>query len=820
MSQLNNEEKKNITDELLEKATEENVEPIAEIKDDESNKENVETKEEKTIFGVEEVKKEETAKEQPVDKQKQNEEKMNINMVKNKGSKKLIIFLIIFTIIAILITALLISHKNKGQSQDILDMPQEENEIVVENDKTELVDESHLAIKSITELYSENSITIEEKEIKYGKVKDENGEEVYKVNITYPQISGLKNKTVQDKINKEIKEKVLSYYDESVLKDSKIVNFSANGYVRANYGDVLSIEIVEGYTKQEKNGEENYDYKSYSLNYRLDTGKQIVFNDLFINTANMDNIIQQALYKSLMDKIKYSEESDSTEENEFLVDYANADYSELESEMLKYIKLYREKGPEYFYFLEDRIYLGIFDIELEIKMEAIMQDIAIYKRFLSKETLYEDKSKGTKNIFVFNYPKTNYLKEGQYLDNLYIEVDTNIEYESKNGYYYDDPDYIKKCNETTDKFLKDYIDKAKNNPQTAYIIQGYIDVNNSEIKDVVEISKSYSYTTMSKDYYDKEGKNIFAQKQKATRDSLDETEIFDKQDSTKDIKVEEIYEEYYADNKYNKLSFLDMQKNERRFDKISKIEVKELPSITKEGNYYIFDFMDLYGYTDRIENTNENIRNKEISDTTKVSDYTEEQFEKVKEEVKKYLKETINVDVTNKLKQLEIRRSNSAGSNQANYEGGYYILIRENGGIQSYELAKAILEYVITQSNTSSDNLFVDANGKEQNRRLKITLAERIAAYIYLKYTDEGYSDYDTKVMNLLLDIYGEELLKDAFYGRESVVEKDFKQIVDETIYDACMYTYISYSDLQQCYITLLNKLQIKKGVSYDCSYE
>ena len=700
MSQLNNEEKKSITDELLEKATEENVEPIVEIKDDEVNKEDIEIKEE--IY-----------KEQSVENNKANTEKMNINMIKNKGSKKIIIFLIIFTIIAILITALLISHKNKEKSQDILDMPQEENEIVVENDKTELVDESHLAIKSITELYSENSITIEEKEIKYGKVKDENGEEVYKVNISYPQISGLKNKTVQDKINKEIKEKVLSYYDESVLKDSKIVIFGANGYVRSNYGDVLSIEIVEGYTKQEKNGEENYDYKSYSLNYRLDTGKQIVFNDLFINTANMDNIIQQALYKSLMDKIKYSEESDSTEENEFLVDYANADYSELESEMLKYIKLYREKGPEYFYFIEDRIYLGISDIELEIKMEAIMQDIAIYKRFLSKETLYEDKSKGTKNIFVFNYPKTNYLKEGQYLDNLYIEVDTNIEYESKNGYYYDDPDYIKKCNETTDKFLKDYIDKAKNNPQTAYIIQGYIDVNNSEIKDVVEINETYSYTTMSKGYYDKEGKKNFAQKQKEARDSLDETEIFYKQDSTKDIKVEEIYEEYYADNKYNKLSFLDMQKNEHRFDKISKIEDKELPSITKEGNYYVFDFID---FSERFENENEDIRNKKITGTTKVSDYTEEQFEKVKEEVKKYLDETLSIDVTNKLKQLQIRQSNSAGSNQANYEGGYYVLIREKSGVQSYEMAKAILEYLITQANTSSDSLFADANGKEQNR--------------------------------------------------------------------------------------------------------
>ena len=73
--------------------------------------------------------------------------------------------------------------------------------------------------------------------------------------------------------------------------------------------------------------------------------------------------------------------------------------------------------------------------------------------------------------------------------------------------------------------------------------------------------------------------------------------------------------------------------------------------------------------------------------------------------------------------------------------------------------------------------------------------------------------------MNLLLDIYGEELLKDAFSGRESVVEKDFKQIVNETVYDACMYVNLTYGDTMWCYIELLNKLQIKKGFSYDCSY-
>lgn len=814
MSQLNNEEKKSITDELLEKVTEENVEPIVEIKDDETNKEYIEIKEEKTISEVEKVK-EKIYKEQPVENNKANTEKMNINMIKNKGSKKLIIFLIIFTIIAILITALLISHKNKEKSQDILDMPQEENEIVVENDKTELVDESHLAIKSITELYSENSITIEEKEIKYGKVKDENGEEVYKVNITYPQISGLKNKTVQDKINKEIKEKVLSYYDENILNDEKIRGFDIWTQCKGNFSDILSIsiDVRYEYNEKDKEGEYKYEYISKSLNYRLDTGEQILFRDIFLNTTNIEMIVQKNLYMSLLEKIKYETE-EAEKDEEFVIDYENADYSEFENEMVNYMRQYREKGISFFYFDNDYLYFGIGDLDIEIDLEEIMQEIAIYRRFLSKENLYEDLNIGRKNLFVFSNMFSNYYKAGHYLDNLYIDV---------SYYNYDEEDYNeeesqKEENEMLDFFLKEYINIAKNNPKTVYIVQGYIEVDTIKLKSV---SKSLSYTTMSKEYYEREGKEFLASKQRREK-YLDEEMFFYESQSNKNMKVKEISESYYVDDKFNKLSFLEVQKQfGEDFSKVSKIEERELPKITYQNNFYTYDYTALGGEVIEQEINTENIRNKKLSGLSKVESYEQKEFEHAKEEIRAYLKEELNIDVTNSLKQLEIRHSENVDS--YDYLGGYYILKGDN--YDGETLRTAIFKYIMTQSNTSSDSIFADSNGREQNKVIKHTLAAQLAKYCCTSYEEEDIQANDKQLLitKLLLEMYGENLLKDALTGRKSVVEEEIKELMNETTYDGCVYALDNYylgDSLEQeyvtTYLTMLNMLQIYKDYSYD----
>lgn len=785
MSQLNNEEKKNITDEILAKATEEKQEEITEI--------NMER----------------TVKEELEDNKKESKEKMNINMVKNKGSKKLIIFLIIFTIVAILITAGLIYLKNNNNNQN--NILTDENEVVVEKEEIKLPDESHLAIKSVTELYSENYITIEVKELKYGKSKDENGDEVYKVNISYPQISGLKNKTVQNKINTEIKEKVLSYYDESVLKDKKIESVNIYANCDANYGDIISVGIRKNiyYTEKDADGYTKYDYISDGINFNLATGEEILFEEVFVNTANIDQIIQKYLYNALLEKIKYNTENEE-EQEEYIIDYNNADYSDLENEMLKYMKIYRKEGVKSFYLTPKYLYFTIDDLDTEIELEEIMKDIAIYKRFLSKSMLYENINRERRNFYVFTTPMTDYVKEGQYLDNIYIEIHS-----------YMDNEEIKNENEIIDKFYQKYIDIAKKNPDKAYVIQGDIYLSGFEGKKIIYFSNNFSYTTMSKEYYDKNGKNILLELIKAPRVDVDGCR-FSEEHNDKNINVNIISEKYYLDNKLNKLNFIEIQKEfGETFSKASKLKDIELPKITYQDNVYTYDYTNLGGDIKVQEVNTENIINKKITGLEKVDSYEQEEFEDAKEEVRIYLKEELNIDVTNSLKKLQIKKYSDVDS--YDYLGGNYILKGE--GYDEESLRIAIFKYIMTQANASNDSIFIDSNGREQNKVIKQTLAEQLTKHCCISYEEEDIkaSDKPLLITKLLLTIYGEDLLRDALTGRKSIIEQDIKELLDETTYDGCVYALDNYylgNSLEQeyinIYLTMLNKLQIYKEISYN----
>lgn len=779
MSQLNNEEKKSITDELLEKATVERID----IKE-----EKIEVKEEV---------------------QKENTEKMNINMVKNKGNKGLIIFLIIFTIIAIFVTSGLICLENRKN------VSAAKNESVVETEETKLFDESRLAINSITEFYSENPIEIEEKEIKYGKAKNEDGEEVYKVNITYPQISGLKNKTVQNKINKEIKNKVLSYYNENILNDNKIDYFTISSKVEGNFGDVISVSIDVYFGLVEDKNIDDTKYKNIrsGLNYRLDTGEQILFRDLFLNTTNMDNIIQKYVYNKLLEQIKYDTEEE--EDDAFVIDYLNADYTELENKITSYIRQYRKEGIKYFFFTPRFAYFGIGDIEFYIELDEINTDIAIYKRFLTKSMIYENIEKEKQNLFVFTEKKSSYLKEGQYLDNLYMEVYSFVELDGK---YIDD---IEKENEIIDKFYKKYIDIAKKNPDKAFVIQGDFYISSIEGTEIKQFDNNYSYTTMSKEYYDKKGKEVLLELMKAPRSSVDGGRFYE-ENSNNEIKVEVRQEHYYIDNEFNRLKFMDIQKQfGNMFSKENKLVTEELPKITYQNNIYIYDYTNLGGEIQTQEVTTENIRNKKINGLKKVDSYDQKEFEGVKEEIRRYLKEELNIDVTNSLKQLEIKESDNVDT--YDYWGGYYILKGNN--YDGEMLRTAIFKYLMTQSNTSSDSIFVDSNGKEQNKVIKQTLAEQLAKHCCTVYGNKDIQANDRQLLitKLLLEMYGENLLKDALTGRKSVIEQDILKSIDETTYDGAVYALDNYylgdslnEELVTTYLTMINNLQVYKDYTYN----
>ncbi|MGN1298519.1 MAG: hypothetical protein ACI4UE_00830 [Candidatus Scatovivens sp.] len=120
-------------------------------------------------------------------------------------TKKVIIFLIIFTIISVGITAGLIYIENNNKPNNV-EIIEEKKEIEPDN----------LGVKSFKDTYVINELEIidhsytegEKIEIKYS---EDYTEEYYPIQVNYAQISGLKDKDIQNRINEEIENTAINW---------------------------------------------------------------------------------------------------------------------------------------------------------------------------------------------------------------------------------------------------------------------------------------------------------------------------------------------------------------------------------------------------------------------------------------------------------------------------------------------------------------------------------------------------------------------------------------------------------------------------------
>lgn len=154
----------------------------------------------------------------------------------------------------------------------------------------------------ITEKYNMNDLKILDK--KYTEKLIEKNEiydyETYKLTINYVQIEGLKNKTIEEKINKEIRDKVFSMYTKEEVNDNNIQRIDIYAICQANYGNVLSILITKNLEVKNSKGYNDYLWdESESLNYNLKTGEYLEFEDLFTSDASIKNLLTQGAYDSL-----------------------------------------------------------------------------------------------------------------------------------------------------------------------------------------------------------------------------------------------------------------------------------------------------------------------------------------------------------------------------------------------------------------------------------------------------------------------------------------------------------------------------------------
>ena len=267
------------------------------------------------------------------------------------------------------------------------------------------------------------------------------------VDLDLLQIEGLKNKEVEDTINKEWKDII----DKDIDEGRDYVTM----YVTGNFSNLLSIYIYTNKMDDEGIFEDEVMPRTYYLNYNLNDGSKILFSDLFTNDAPISLIVRNAMYdekvkNSFWDNAYTYDESLGYEEamKELHTKPLPVDDDLLTAEVVKFmnipesekcfaiypdsIKLYNRQPLEWV-----RGYVDASDYLGEIRFVDNAEDIAVYSRFTLGSNLYKEKF-APRGVFTCADYSQDYMHEeirGEVSKNLYIDFATSTPADIENEYY-------------------------------------------------------------------------------------------------------------------------------------------------------------------------------------------------------------------------------------------------------------------------------------------------------------------------------------------------------------------------------------------------
>lgn len=332
--------------------------------------------------------------------------------------KKLIIGLLIFGLIALGITYLAIQNANK----------------------VEIVQPNEVGI-DLYGTYDQNDLEIHELKETYNGIE-----------IEIPELDGLKNTNVQNKINKDIKARVYE-----ALEDVTDIRF-ANFYTRANFANVISISYYIGLEMTSNH---------IALNYNLVDGERLKVEDLFVSDTDLTEIVREAFYRMSVVDNQYNTQ--------------NGVVSPDEAKVYKLVKRYMDSEEKLFAFSPSEIYFYSGEYAATAKMVEIADKVAIYNRYLTPKSLFEVDDIGYKNLFTCangSYDVFETIDYGLMEDNYWYDVtiwnNNNIEDEavaSKFNLFKD------KMKSEIYKKVYEYQEIAKKNPDKFYILFSKPNIN-------------------------------------------------------------------------------------------------------------------------------------------------------------------------------------------------------------------------------------------------------------------------------------------------------------------------------------------------------
>jgi len=285
-------------------------------------------------------------------------------------------------------------------------------------------------------------------------------------------VSGLKDKNVQKRIN-------------DVIKSNK-------GSVGSNYNNVLSISYYD----------ENR-YVSRFLTFRLDTGEELKFEELFTSDADISKILSLGIYENmawdacepLENGVKYCDDVNTTK----------IDYAAIEDETFRLINYYKANGVKDFGISDGYIWFKIDKEWFKTYIGDCYQDVAVYNRFKAKTDIYEKTIDSKKQATIFgktitnlNYSIYDYRHE-KIADNVYVEIFEDCSFCGNDGALF------RSNVETAINKAKTY---ASNNKNKGYYLYGL--PSNDGTFTLKEMDIKYFNGDLEKDIIKSAKTNLFA----------------------------------------------------------------------------------------------------------------------------------------------------------------------------------------------------------------------------------------------------------------------------------------------------------------------
>ena len=418
----------------------------------------------------------------------------------NKKFKKFyiifVVVLLLITIIATYITIMYINSSSKQINETKEELIEKDIDETNEIAKRKAEDEKY-ALRKYSETYNENDLILNEYIDINGNVKlrkDIPDVIIREKNIEFIQIDGLKDKQVQTKINNLLKEKAYSFGKDKRVGTS----------VTSSFSNMLGVSF---YMIDERGQNE----KSEFLHIDLSTGDEIPFEDIFVSSAPIKSILAEGMYKTLAWETKGKNTNEENWEDDY--DISKADISDFEDKSIILAKKYeKEKGKIKYSLYFDKIIVydllnGITDKEdrtISIDFVDHLEDIAIYKRFLTEDSLFENSDIGLKNIIVCEYPKVYGIQD------VINEIPLNIGFVSDKVYMEDFFEcYISDTNNNTKnkitKYLQDFSNDTKkrisNNSDNGLIFQRIMYLNQSRDNSYYYVELMEVNATCTIDYF-------------------------------------------------------------------------------------------------------------------------------------------------------------------------------------------------------------------------------------------------------------------------------------------------------------------------------